>query len=79
MYKFARLVIGSGESCPDIRYAAGFSTPDEFIYFDTGLRRGVLVSPLEFGRARKSARPGVEVLPESEFGSDRVGMLAGIL
>ncbi len=79
MHKFARLIVGSGESCPDIRYAAGFSTPDEFIYFDSGDRRGVLVSPLEFGRAAKSARSGAEVLPEGEFGSTRAEMLACLL
>lgn len=40
MHKIVRLIVASGEQCADLRYAAGFSTPDEFIYFDDGTRRG---------------------------------------
>ena len=36
MHKIVRLIVASGEQCADLRYAAGFSTPDEFIYFDDG-------------------------------------------
>ena len=76
VHKLARLIIASGEASPDMRYAAGFPTPDEFIYFATERERGVICSPLEFGRAMKQVRQGVEVHSEAEFGGpERIGML----
>ena len=73
MPNFARLILASGENCPDMRYAAGFSTPDEFFYYEMGEVRGVICSALEFNRARSQARPGVAVRQENEFnGPDRV-------
>lgn len=58
MHKIVRLIVASGEQCADLRYAAGFSTPDEFIYFDDGTRRGVVMSALEYGRAIHSGSAG---------------------
>lgn len=78
MHKIARLIVASGEQSGDLRYAAGFSAPDEFIYFDDGSRRGVLMSALEFGRASRSAREGVEVHAESDFGRTRLEMLTAL-
>ena len=76
MNKIARLILASGESSPDMRYAAGFSTPDEFLYFGTDRERGVICSPLEFSRAVSQARDGVTVHSEAEFGGpDRLEML----
>ena len=76
MNKIARLILASGESSPDMRYAAGFSTPDEFLYFSTDRERGVICSPLEFSRAVAQARDGVTVHAEAEFGGpDRLEML----
>ena len=57
MAKIVRLIVASGETSSNLRYAAGFSAPDEFIWFDDGAgRRGVVMSALEFGRASRSAR-----------------------
>jgi len=79
MHKIARLLVASGEQSGDIRYAAGFSAPDEFIYFDDGRgRRGVLMSALEFGRATRSARKDIEVYPETDFGRSRLEILTGL-
>ena len=76
MNKIARLILASGESSPDMRYAAGFSTPDEFLYFSTDRERGVICSPLEFSRAVAQTRDGVTVHAEAEFGGpDRLEML----
>ena len=79
MSKIARLIIASGESSPDMRYAAGFSTPDEFIWFEANGDAGVICSPLEFSRAVKQARPGVTVHTEAEFGGPgRIDMLKNL-
>ena len=78
MHKIVRLIVASGEQCADLRYAAGFSTPDEFIYFDDGTRRGVVMSALEYGRAIHSAPRDVEVHAETEFGRNRLEILSGI-
>ncbi|MDD3885274.1 MAG: M24 family metallopeptidase [Victivallaceae bacterium] len=67
MGKNARLIVASGEECSDMRYAAGFSTPDEFIWFAAGGHRGVVMSPLEFNRATRQAAPGVTVHADAEF------------
>ncbi|MBQ9500739.1 MAG: M24 family metallopeptidase [Lentisphaeria bacterium] len=63
-----QLIIASGEASSDMRYAAGFSTPDDFIWFSAGPCRGVVMSPLEYGRACRSAAPGVKVFTEKEWG-----------
>lgn len=77
-HKIARLIVASGERSGDIRYASGFSAPDEFIYFDAGTRKGVLMSPLEYGRALREARESVEVHAESDFGRTRLEMLTAL-
>ncbi|WP_294508946.1 Xaa-Pro peptidase family protein [uncultured Victivallis sp.] len=77
MPKIVRLIVASGETSSNLRYAAGFSAPDEFIWFDDGAgRRGVVMSALEFGRASRSARPDTEVLPEQQFGASRLEILS---
>lgn len=78
--KSAKLLYAAGEKSADIRYAAGFSTPDEFIWcgFDDGTAVAVL-SPLEFARGAASARAGVTVLPEADFGTcDRRKIIGAI-
>lgn len=67
MSEIARLILASGEKCADMRYGAGFSTPDEFFYFECGRERGVIVSPLEYSRAVKEAHREVSVYAESDF------------
>ncbi|MDR0932151.1 MAG: M24 family metallopeptidase [Victivallales bacterium] len=79
MRKFARLIVASGETSGDLRYAAGFSAPDEFIWFDDNAgRKGVIMSALEFSRAVRSVRPGTEVLPEQKFGTTRQEIICSL-
>ena len=74
-----QLILASGEASSDMRYAAGFSTPDEFIWFSAGSLRGVVMSALEYNRARRSAAPGVQVFSEEEWGGpDRLTMIRNI-
>lgn len=74
---FTRLLIGSGESSPEIRYLTGISTPDDFICFETPDGVTALMSKLEISRARSCAKPGVAVLPESDFGTSRQEIITG--
>ncbi len=75
MGKIVRLILASGEQSADMRYAAGFSTPDEFLYCDDGRRKAALVSRLEFGRAAREAKKKVQILPDSDFGTGRMDIL----
>ena len=59
--KTAELMIASGASA-DLRYVSGFSAPDSFLWFRCGDESAVVVSPLEFGRAQASVKPGVQVM-----------------
>ncbi len=79
MKKSARLIVAAGESSPDMRYAAGFSTPDPFIWFGCGTRSVCAMSALEFDRAAASAAPGVEVRRDAELGgSDRIAVVRNL-
>ena len=79
MEKFIRLITGSGENCADIRYATGISTPDDFIFFEYSGVRHAIMSPLEIDRAKVCAKPGVEVIPESDFGKvSRINIFSAI-
>ena len=71
MKSSAKLLVASGESSSDMRYASGFSTPDDFIWFDSGSERGVVMSPLEFSRAAASVKPGTRVFADIDFGGPR--------
>jgi len=70
MEKIAKLICASGEGSADMLYAAGFSTPDEFLWFDPGRNPAIILSSLEYSRGKSSARPGVSVLLQSEFAPD---------
>ena len=59
-----KLIIASGEACADLRYASGFSTPDDFIWFAAQDICGVVMSSLEYNRAKSAAAPGVSVFSE---------------
>ena len=72
---FPKLICASSDESADILYASGFHAPDEFLYFETEQRRGIVVSPLEYSRACAEAKEGVEVIDRSalmrECGTDR--------
>ena len=48
MDKKAILLIGDGVSATDLRYASGFSAPDNFIFMQSGSRKICAVSALEY-------------------------------
>ncbi len=79
MKKIIRLLIGSGENCSDIRYAAGISTPDDFIYFEYGNEKCAILSALEIDRGKANAKAGISVASESDFGGiSRINIINGI-
>ncbi|MFA5204858.1 MAG: Xaa-Pro peptidase family protein [Lentisphaeria bacterium] len=62
-----RFLFASGESHPDLLYATGIPTPDPFLWFKLPEQPAVVVlNPLEIGRGRKLAKPGLAVLSEHE-------------
>ena len=61
MNKKAILLVGDGVNVTDLRYASGFSAPDDFLFMQSGTRKCCAVSALEYNRAVTSALPGVEV------------------
>lgn len=66
MSKKAFLMIGSAQSCPEIRYLSGFNAPDPVVFLSAGTRKVLVVSLLEKGRALEEAK-GAEVLLPSEL------------
>jgi len=65
--KTADLIVAAGERSADLRYATGFSTSDAYIYIGLPERRMMIVSKLEFDRARKERKTGVEVRLDGDF------------
>ena len=67
MNKKAILLIGDGVNATDLRYASGFSAPDDFIFIQQGERKICAVSALEYNRACATVPKDVEVVPELRF------------
>ncbi|MBR9701157.1 aminopeptidase P family protein [Candidatus Woesearchaeota archaeon] len=57
----AKLLIFSGED-PNMRYATGLDLPDPFIYISSDEKEFVLVNKIEFSRAKKLAKKGIQVI-----------------
>ena len=55
------LIIGAPTETPDIEYATGFRASDPVVFLGVGRKRYLVVSALEYGRAKRVA-PGVEIL-----------------
>lgn len=64
----AKLMVAASGRNNDLRYAVKFSAPDEFICIETGGRREIVVSALEYDRAVAESACGVKVRALSEFG-----------
>ena len=62
-----KLICASSDESADILYASGFHAPDEFLYFETEDRKGIVVSPLEYSRACAEVKKGVEVIDRSDL------------
>lgn len=67
----ARLIAASPAVCADVLYAGGFNAPDEVLYFEIGRERGLILSQLEYARAKSEAAKGVRVFSREEFLEDR--------
>ncbi len=79
MKNLALLLLASGEKSPDMRYAAGFSTPDDFVLFQTEGVNYAVMSDLEYNRAKASAGDHCRVLSENDFGGpDRMAVFRNI-
>ncbi len=65
--EFGKLIYGSSSEMPDIFYASGFNCIDPFIYFSCGSIRAVVVPALEYSRAVKEVKKGIEVFERREF------------
>lgn len=52
----ARLVVGSSVKNENILWATKFFAPDPFVFLETEGKKIIVVSPLEYGRAKKEAR-----------------------
>ena len=59
------LLLGKPVSEPDIRYATGFSAPDEVVVLLLPRKTVLVVSPMEFGRAQAQAPDCVVETPAS--------------
>ncbi len=77
--KAARLLYGSSENA-DALYATGLFVPDRFIFFEHKGRRFLLMSDLEFERAKRQCR-GCTVLPLRRYKkmAERAGKRAGFV
>ena len=62
MNKKAILLIGDGVNVTDLRYASGFSAPDDFVFIQQGSRKICAVSALEYNRACATVPKDVEVV-----------------
>ncbi len=67
--KTADLIIAAGDASADMRYATGFSTSDAYIWLRVDGKSMMLVSALEFDRARNERKKHVEVLRDTDFTS----------
>lgn len=72
----AKLIVAASGRNSDLRYAVKFSAPDEFVFIEIGGRREIVVSALEYDRARSEAAHGVKVRALSEFsGNDHLSVI----
>lgn len=72
----AKLMVAASGRNSDLRYAVKFSAPDEFVFIEIGGRREIVVSALEYDRARSEAAHGVKVRALSEFsGNDHLSVI----
>jgi hypothetical protein len=61
----AILLVGSPETCPDVRYGAGFWAADPVVFVKDGRKSMLVVPDLEHGRAVRESRADRVVTPRS--------------
>ncbi|OGV52975.1 MAG: hypothetical protein A2X49_10860 [Lentisphaerae bacterium GWF2_52_8] len=83
--KKGRLIVASSGESADIFYSTSFQATDPFVYYESGAARGVIVPTLEYGRAQRQCRKGLEVFNREMFfaqhsaGKSRLDMNALLL
>lgn len=65
------MLIGGAADCPDMEYASGFRAVDPVVFLKKGRQAHLVVPELEFGRASKTARRGVQVHTPRQLGVGR--------
>ncbi|MBI2066989.1 MAG: aminopeptidase P family protein [Deltaproteobacteria bacterium] len=66
MSQKARLIIACPETCADVYWATCFSAPDPVIFIEQRGKKSLLMSDLEYGRAKKEAEVD-EVISTSSY------------
>jgi len=61
------LIYAASEACADLLYASGLAAPDPFLWYAVNGCAAVVVSTLEYGRACKQVKPGVQVFMQEEL------------
>lgn len=57
----ALIIVASSHKSADILYASGFTAPDPFIFVSCGIGKTMYVSALEYSRAVKEVKKGINV------------------
>ena len=68
MQKKAKLLVASSEKSADMLYASGLFIPDDFIYFETEREKAVILSELEYDRAKAMGHRYLNYYINSDFG-----------
>ncbi|MBR7120487.1 MAG: M24 family metallopeptidase [Lentisphaeria bacterium] len=71
MLRLGKLMISSGETNSDMRYACGVSTPDDIIWFSADAVKAIVASALEYDRVKSERRSDTAVFSDSEFGGPK--------
>jgi Xaa-Pro aminopeptidase len=72
----ARVIVADSERNADLLYATGLFVPDPFIYFEIGGKKHIVMSDLEFDRAKKNATVD-RVMPFTRYKSRGLGEALG--
>jgi Xaa-Pro aminopeptidase len=74
----ARVIVADSERDANMLYATGLFVPDPFIYFEIGGKKHIVMSDLEFDRAKKNAAVD-RVLPLTRYKQRRLSDVLGIV
>jgi Xaa-Pro aminopeptidase len=67
MNDFGKMIFASTNESADLLYATGFMAPDPYVFFEVNNSKYIVVTALEYGRAKKQAKSDVNVLDRDEI------------
>lgn len=67
--KYIEFLYDSSEKCTDLLYLSGFYATDPFIFYRINGKSTIIVSPMEYQRACKQCREGVNVFSTTDASS----------